>query len=136
MKNQRVEMSMIFSLYIIIRLESPRRKLLEQPTTQRLTMPSFDLAISTFYLLFLHEPFHLKTVVSSSPMYAKSKEYGEHDLQSLYHHQLGNAPSEALRATYSPTIDIAQLRTSFIDFLAALLHLITTNSSTTNAPKR
>ena len=56
-------------------------------------------------------------------MYAKSKECGEHDLQSLYHHQLGNAPSEALRATYSPTIDITQLRTSFIDFLAALSSL-------------
>lgn len=57
--------------------------------------------------------------MSSSPVYAKSKACGEHDLQSLYNHQLGITPSDALRATYSPTIEIAQLRTGFIDFLAA-----------------
>lgn len=44
---------MISSPYIIISLESPRRKPLERPTAQRLTLPGFELAISASWLLFL-----------------------------------------------------------------------------------
>lgn len=72
--------------YIIISLESHRRQLLELPSAHQSGDINVLAALSSFDHHKLFHQQYLKTVVSSSPVFAKSKDRGKHDLQSLYYH--------------------------------------------------
>lgn len=60
----------------------------------------------------------MATIVSSSPLYTKMKECGEHERYSII------SLESPLVSSESPTIDNAQVRSGYIDFLAALSSLV------------